>query len=504
MQRYRPLVRKMCAALLADAAEAEDATQQTFLLAYESLLSGVQPQRPQAWLCSIARHECWARQRRRRRREQAVPREAVRGDLDPADRVMLHTELAALIVELDRLPSRQREALLLHELAGLSQRQLADRLESSESAVEALLARARRTLRRRRSTLVLLPVPLRSIEGRIRSACCQAHAWASITVQTLSGTAATTLMPLAAAATIAVVASPVDRPRPGRKSAAVEITQVGALTPPVGQRHSRLAKRQIRDTASAVPAPTLTRPDRRSEVSRRLPRSAASIDTRAPQPLPSPPAPENTDTDQTRRNPGTATGPRAVPNAAEAHPQSDSQTPITPPNQLERADTLFETVDPGAKTTPSPGTTETDPIEDTTTGPAPDTSARPTPENSTVQAESTSGAGGGQSPGATPSPPTAARTDPSEDTTTDPAPDTSARPTPENSTVQAESTSGAHGRPGTYGTVDGVTPGADPSPPASSNQPNTSQRDKSLDSVDTHPHPRRPRPTEPASSIPPG
>jgi DNA-directed RNA polymerase specialized sigma24 family protein len=51
----------LCRVLLRHRQEAEDAVQQTFLSAYRSLLNGVEPRYPAAWLATIARNECRGR-----------------------------------------------------------------------------------------------------------------------------------------------------------------------------------------------------------------------------------------------------------------------------------------------------------------------------------------------------------------------------------------------------------------------------------------------------------
>src|SRR5262249_44838683 len=135
VQRYRRLIERLCRILLADSGDAEDATQQTFLLAYQSLLSGTRPHHPRAWLCTIARRECWARDHRPRRGRAAARRETRTGR-DPAERTVLRAELATISASLEQLPARQRQAIVLREMAGLSYTQLAAALEVSESAAE--------------------------------------------------------------------------------------------------------------------------------------------------------------------------------------------------------------------------------------------------------------------------------------------------------------------------------------------------------------------------------
>ena len=62
------MVYGICRMLLHHADEAEDATQQVFLAAYRSLLTGTEVRDPAAWLGTIARNTC-------RRRATALTRE---------------------------------------------------------------------------------------------------------------------------------------------------------------------------------------------------------------------------------------------------------------------------------------------------------------------------------------------------------------------------------------------------------------------------------------------
>ncbi len=127
--------------------DAEDATQNTFLRAFAALQRGVVPDNEAAWLFKIAHNVClssklaWLRRRR-----VETPR-----DLDelPVSAVALEhqrDELFGLDDALAAMPARLREAFLLREWQGLSYAEIAERLDTSHSAVETLIFRARRTL----------------------------------------------------------------------------------------------------------------------------------------------------------------------------------------------------------------------------------------------------------------------------------------------------------------------------------------------------------------------
>jgi RNA polymerase sigma-70 factor (ECF subfamily) len=148
-EQHHAMVRALCQLLLRDPLEAEDAAQQTFLSAFGSLIDGTVPNQPAAWLATIARRECWARTAQRSRSPVALdehnsPASAAANPLDEAIR---NFDLTALWNEINALPRQQRKAFMMREFSGLSYAEVAEALGATESAVEALLVRARRQLR---------------------------------------------------------------------------------------------------------------------------------------------------------------------------------------------------------------------------------------------------------------------------------------------------------------------------------------------------------------------
>src|SRR5918994_3890664 len=147
------MVLGLCRFLLRDAHEADDATQQTFLSAYRSLLRGRVPRKPGAWLAEIARNECQTliAARMHAPLPLAASVEALGNDpADAADLTEVIDELKAAIAE---LPDRQREAVVLRDFYGLSYREVATAMTVSVPVVESLLFRARRRLGRQLGTL---------------------------------------------------------------------------------------------------------------------------------------------------------------------------------------------------------------------------------------------------------------------------------------------------------------------------------------------------------------
>ena len=143
---YRRHRREVYSAVLRDVRnpdEAEDVTQTAFLDAYRALQRGDEPLRPRAWLLTIAQNAA----RRRYRDRAAGPREV---ELE-ADLLVAPDEAGPSAVEIRqaiaRLGPRQRQALVLREIAGRSYAEIAAALDLSVPAVETLLFRARRALR---------------------------------------------------------------------------------------------------------------------------------------------------------------------------------------------------------------------------------------------------------------------------------------------------------------------------------------------------------------------
>src|SRR5438477_6058833 len=146
-------------ALLRNPADAEDVTQTTFMNAYRAYRRGDQIEKPQNWLIKIAHNVARTRYARSSRRVKEVPLE------DHVDQLAVpegeRPNVVGVLRALGRLPFNQRAALVMRELEGRSYREIADVLDVSVGAVEALLFRARRHLRlQKRSLGVLGTAPL--------------------------------------------------------------------------------------------------------------------------------------------------------------------------------------------------------------------------------------------------------------------------------------------------------------------------------------------------------
>jgi RNA polymerase sigma factor (sigma-70 family) len=143
---YRRHRRDVYGAVLRDVRdpdEAEDVTQIAFMNAFRAMRRGEEPDKPRAWLVTIARNVV-------RRRYQALARRPQEVALDPevaADLADVNGPTAGEIAAaIRRLPPNQRAVILLREIQGRSYAEIGEALELSLAAVETLIFRARRSL----------------------------------------------------------------------------------------------------------------------------------------------------------------------------------------------------------------------------------------------------------------------------------------------------------------------------------------------------------------------
>jgi RNA polymerase sigma factor (sigma-70 family) len=152
-------------AVLRNPADAEDVTQTTFMNAYRAFKAGERPRKPQNWLITIAHNACRTRAVRASRRPREVPLDDVVAQLAVRDEEK--PNVRELLRALGRLPFNQRAAITMRELEGRTYPEIAETLGVTVPAVEALLVRARRTMRLQGSALrglVAVQLP-RSLRG---------------------------------------------------------------------------------------------------------------------------------------------------------------------------------------------------------------------------------------------------------------------------------------------------------------------------------------------------
>lgn len=150
---FQDAVYNLCYRILGDSAEAEDAAQEAFLRAYLNL-QRYDPSRPfKTWLLTIASNHCIDRLRRRRLQwlsldDDSLPAHpALNSDEPEPEEAMLTSERSqAVQALLNHLSPEYRAAVVLRYWYDYSYAEIADILDTTESAVKSRLFRARQAL----------------------------------------------------------------------------------------------------------------------------------------------------------------------------------------------------------------------------------------------------------------------------------------------------------------------------------------------------------------------
>ncbi len=151
VETYSALLFRVSHSVLRNQAEAEDVVQDAFVRVIEHRLSLPAVRDMRVWLVRIA----WnlALDRRRRIRPEQMDElfaESLVGNNLPADVALNEAQrMKAVFREIERLPRAERQVLLLSALEELETVEMAQIMGKSESAVRALLFRARTRLRTR-------------------------------------------------------------------------------------------------------------------------------------------------------------------------------------------------------------------------------------------------------------------------------------------------------------------------------------------------------------------
>ena len=141
-KRYAPDLYRYCAAVLRSPEDAADTLQSAMAKALGALRSGTEPQHLKAWLYRIAHNEAIGLIRSRHDHDDLCAADEV---VDQRQRaaVQSRAELRELLEDLHQLPDRQRAALVMRELGGLSVAEIATALATSTGAAKQAIFEAR-------------------------------------------------------------------------------------------------------------------------------------------------------------------------------------------------------------------------------------------------------------------------------------------------------------------------------------------------------------------------
>jgi len=163
LQRYRAPLVNFLYRMVRERAEAEDLAQEVFLRVYRARKDYVPSAKFTTWLFRIATNLALnsVRDNRYQRLEVSidapVTTDAEDGDERTLDVAEKHPNIEQHLIEearrkmirhaVEKLPEKQRAAVLLHKYQELDYNEIAKILECSESALKSLLFRAYETLR---------------------------------------------------------------------------------------------------------------------------------------------------------------------------------------------------------------------------------------------------------------------------------------------------------------------------------------------------------------------
>lgn len=149
IDREGPRLLRFAQGVLGNLEEAEDVVQDTLMRLWENASRWRPEARIGTWLHTICYNGAIDRLRRRRNfvDERALDSLADQDDLAEA-RLLREETVRSVREAIERLPPRQRTAVLLFHFQDMPQRAAAEVMGVSDTAFESLLARARRQMRR--------------------------------------------------------------------------------------------------------------------------------------------------------------------------------------------------------------------------------------------------------------------------------------------------------------------------------------------------------------------
>lgn len=164
VERYSQMVFRTCLGFVHIREDAEDLTQEVFIRAFQSLGGFKGNSSFSTWIYRIAVNASLNFTRNRRKisfleRFESLFTSEGPGEKNPLllftedpEKIMIAREHSLWLQRaLDSLPSNQRTAIILSKYDDLSQKEIAEIMDLSEGAVEALLQRARKNLRKKLS-----------------------------------------------------------------------------------------------------------------------------------------------------------------------------------------------------------------------------------------------------------------------------------------------------------------------------------------------------------------
>ncbi len=156
---WQNMVYNTALGILHHAEDAEDVAQEVFVQVYESIRNFKQESKLSTWLYRITTSKALDHIRKKKRKKRFAFVQHLFGEnneimVQPPDFhhpgvVLDNKENAAMLFSaIDKLPDNQKAAFVLNKLEGLNYQEISEVLQTTVSAVESLLHRAKSNLRR--------------------------------------------------------------------------------------------------------------------------------------------------------------------------------------------------------------------------------------------------------------------------------------------------------------------------------------------------------------------
>lgn len=157
VETWQDMVYNTSIGFLQNQQDAEDISQEVFIKVYQSIYSFKGQSKLSTWIYRITVSKCLDHLRKKKRKKRFAFMQGLYGNddtlaTDPPDFIHpgVKTEnkekSIALFKAIDKLPANQKTAFVLNKVEELSYREISEIMDSSESAVDSLLQRAKKNL----------------------------------------------------------------------------------------------------------------------------------------------------------------------------------------------------------------------------------------------------------------------------------------------------------------------------------------------------------------------
>ncbi|MGN6265503.1 MAG: RNA polymerase sigma factor [Ginsengibacter sp.] len=157
VETWQDMVYNTSIGFLQNEEDAEDISQEVFIKVYQSMYSFKGQSKLSTWIYRITVSKCLDHLRKKKRKKRFAFMQGLYGNndnlaIDPPDFIHpgVKTESKeksiTLFKAIDKLPANQKTAFVLNKVEELSYREISEIMDSSESAVDSLLQRAKKNL----------------------------------------------------------------------------------------------------------------------------------------------------------------------------------------------------------------------------------------------------------------------------------------------------------------------------------------------------------------------